>query len=258
MHFAVRTVLTGIFIVSGFPAGAVAQDNIPALSGFIGAGASVKPKYSGAKESKVSFLPVLKVEYGPFFVGGVDTLTAAGWKFYDTAHWQFSLGVGSDLFPRQEADDDRLKGMGDIAVTPRAFASGSFKSDYFTGGLILTQDIGGNEQGFRLTSYAHASWQATQDLQLFAGPVLSWADSDYMQTQYGVSSTQSRRSGLSRYQASSGWDNVGIEMGVDYQFARDWMWGARAFAQHIEEASASPVVQKDDHLSYGMFVSWRF
>lgn len=258
MRFAISTVLTGILIVSGFSAEAATEDSSGKLSGFLGAGASVKPKYEGAKESKVSFLPLLKVEYGNFFIGGVDTLTAAGWKFYDSPHWQFSLGVGSDLFPRQESDDDRLKGMGDITVTPRAFASGTFKSDYFTGGLILTQDIGGNDQGFRLTTYAHATWQATQDLRLFAGPVLSWADSDYMQTQYGVTSSQAARSGLSRYQASSGLEKVGVEMGLDYQINHDWKWGARAFATHIEEASDSPVVQKADQLSYGTFVSWHF
>ena len=258
MHFAISTVLTGLIIVSGFSAEAAAQDNNAQLSGFIGAGASVKPKYEGAKESKVSFLPVLKVEYGHFFVGGVDTLTAAGWQFYDSPHWQFSLGAGADLFPRQESDDDRLKGMGDISVTPRAFASGKFKSDYFTGGLILTQDIGGNDQGFRLTTYAHAIWQATEDLRLFAGPVLSWADSDAMQTQYGVTSSQSRRSGLSRYQASSGVEKWGMETGLDYHIGHDWMWGIRTHALHIEEASDSPVVQKADQLSYGTFVAWRF
>lgn len=259
MRAIIPAALSATLLAALVPLSASADDNADTLHGFIGGGVGVKPAYSGAKDNKLSFVPALKVEYGSFFVGGVDTLTAAGWKFYDTDRWQFSLGVGSDLFPREESDDDHLKGMGDISVTPRAFVSGTYKNGFFTGGAILTQDIGGNDQGFRFTTYAHAEWQATDDLRLFAGPSVSWADSDYMQTQYGVSSAQSTRSGLQRYDAGSGLEQVGLELGADYQINRSWMVGFRTFASHLEDhASDSPVVEDADQLRYALFLAWKF
>lgn len=138
---------TLLCLLSAAACPAVAEPAENGFSGFIGGGVGVKPKYSGAKESKTTFVPAIKLAYGPFFVGGVDDLTALGWEFARTDRWTFSLGVGADLSPRQESDDEHLRGLGDISVSPRAFSSAVYENTLFNGGVILTQDIGGDRQG---------------------------------------------------------------------------------------------------------------
>ncbi|WP_158781470.1 MipA/OmpV family protein [Pantoea sp. BAV 3049] len=255
MRFAVTTLFSCMLVA--FTASA---DGAPdKFSGFIGGGIGVKPDYLGSDHSKLTFIPAVKVDYGPFFVGGVDTLTALGWKFYDSQHWQFSLGAGADLSPRQESDNDRLRGMGDIDVSPHAFLAGSYKNAFSRSGMILTQDIGGNQQGLKLYAYSHLDWQLSEDSRIFFGPRLSWGNADYMQTQFGVSAEQSSRSGLQRYEAGAGLQDIGLELGIDYQISPSWMAGFRATALHLEdEAADSPVVQDNNQLRYGLFFAWKF
>lgn len=219
----------------------------------------MKPKYTGAKEMKTDFVPALKLKYGPLFIGGVDDLVALGWNVTQTDRWTLSLGVGTNISPRQESDDQHLKGLGDIDITPRAFTSAVYENDYFNGGVILTQDVGGNQQGFKLTSYAHLQWRPMENLRLYTGPDLSWADSDYMQTQYGVTAAQSSRSGLSRYDAGAGLEKIGWDVGMEYRLTPAWLIGVRAKAQHLESSAASsPVTQKSGQVSGILFATWMF
>lgn len=259
MRFTPAKSLPLILLFSTAALPAFADESAQNFNGFLGAGVSVQPKYTGSKHNETRFLPVARLNYGPFFFGGVDTLTALGWQFARTEHWTFSVGAGLDLFPREESDDDYLRGMGDIKRSPHAFTSAIYRNDLFNAGVILTQDIGGNQQGFRLTSYANLSWRPSEDLRLFTGPSLSWANSDYMQTQYGVSAQQSSRSGFSRYDARSGLEKIGWEVGMDYDMTAAWQVGARVMAQRLEsDAADSPLTQQKDQVSYALFLAWRF
>lgn len=251
--------VAGLLLTLCFPLHALADSAANEFSGMLGAGVGIKPKYSGADDADTRVRPVIRLDYGPFFFGSVDNISALGWKFGQTAHWTFSTGVGSDFFPRQESDDDHLRGMGDIDVTPRAFLAATWRGDWLRAGAVASQDVGGNDQGFRFTTYAHLQWQTTDNLRVFAGPTLSWANGDYLQTQYGVDAGQSARSGLQRYEADSGLENIGIEAGVDYQLTPTWVAGFRASALRLEkEAADSPVVQDKNQMSYGLFVASTF
>ncbi|MEA5101000.1 MipA/OmpV family protein [Pantoea sp. S18] len=259
MHSTLAQPLALFCLLSAASFPVLADSSQNEFSGFIGGGVGVKPKYSGAKENKTDFVPAIKLNYGPLFVGGVDDLIALGWNVVKTDRWTFALGVGTNISPRQESDDPHLKGLGDIDVTPRAFTSAIYENDYFKGGVILTQDVGGNQQGFKLASYAHLQWRPTQSLRLFTGPNLSWADSDYMQTQYGVTAAQSARSGLARYDAGAGIEKVGWEAGVEYALTPAWLIGARVNAQHLENHAAdSPITEEKGQASGVLYAAWRF
>ncbi|HBZ15390.1 MAG TPA: MipA/OmpV family protein [Pantoea sp.] len=259
MRFTLAQPFTLFCLLTVATSAACAESSQNEFSGFIGGGVGVKPNYSGAKEHKTDFVPALKLKYGPFFVGGVDDLIALGWNVANTDRWTFSLGVGTNISPRQESDDAHLKGLGDIDITPRAFTSAVYENEYFKGGVILTQDVGGNQQGFKLASYAHLQWRPTASLRFYTGPSLSWADSDYMQTQYGVTAVQAARSGLNRYHAGSGVEKVGWEMGMEYALTPAWLIGARVTAQHLEsQAADSPIVEKSGQVSGALFAAWRF
>ena len=251
--------VTLIFLLSVTSLSAVADEDGSGFSGYLGGGVGVKPNYSGAKDSKTEFVPAFKLAYGPFFIGGVDNLVALGWDFARTDHWTFALGAGADISPRQESDDGHLHGLGDIDVTPRGFTSATYENFWFKGGVIATQDIGGNDQGFKLASYAHLQWRPLDNMRLYTGPTLSWADSDYMQTQYGVTSGQSARSGLSRYDARSGIEKIGWDVGMDYVMTPSWLVGARVSVQRLEDDAAdSPITQQADQVTGVLFLAWRF
>ncbi|PLR33317.1 MipA/OmpV family protein [Chimaeribacter californicus] len=259
MSFFTGKALPPLLMMAVISLPAMADEQPYTLSGMVGGGIGVKPAYLGARDDKTDFIPAVKLNYGPYFIGGVDTLTAVGWNFIDGEQWKFALGVGSDLSPRQASDDEHLKGLGDIDVTPRAFLSGIYENTLFKGGVIATQDVGGNHQGLRVITFAQLKWEPTETLSLFAGPTLSWGNSQYLQTQFGVTSEQSARSGLPRYRAGSGLEDVGINTGLDYQFAPSWVAGVRASALYLtSDAADSPITEQSSQIRYGLFVAWRF
>lgn len=119
--------------------------------------------------------------------------------------------------------------------------------------------MGGNQQGFKLASYAHLQWRPVENLRLYTGPDLSWADSDCMQTQYGVTAAQSSRSRFSRYDAGAGLEKVGWDAGMEYALTPAWLIGVNARAQHLESSAAgSPITQKSGQVSGLLFVTWQF
>ncbi|PKH21420.1 MltA-interacting MipA family protein [Enterobacterales bacterium CwR94] len=231
----------------------------PQWSGTLGVGAGVSPEFAGARDDRVNVRPVIRLNYGPFFIGSVADITAVGWRFARTEHWVFATGIGSDFFPRKASDSDHLRGLGDISVTPRAFVSATYHQQWLRAGLITTQDIGGNDQGFTLTGYAHLQWQASAALRLFAGPSLTWGDSDYQQTQYGVNAEQAAQSGLPAFTAGSGLEKGALESGLDYRITQHWLTGVRISAERLQESAAdSPITQQRNQLRYGAFISWQF
>ncbi|MBK0091120.1 MipA/OmpV family protein [Erwinia sp. S59] len=259
MRFTLAQPVTLFCLLSLTSMSAVAADDSPEFSGYIGGGVGEKPNYSGAKDTKTEFIPAFKLAYGPLFVGGVDDLVALGWDVVKTEHWTFALGAGTDISPRKESADDHLRGLGDIDVTPRAFTSATYENSWFKGSIIASQDVGGNQQGFKLASYAHLQWHPVDNLRLYTGPTLSWADSDYLQTQYGVTAAQSERSGLSRYTADAGIEKIGWDVGMDYVVTPSWLLGARVTAQQLQDDAAdSPVTQQASQLTGVLFLAWRF
>ncbi|MBK0122563.1 MipA/OmpV family protein [Pantoea sp. S61] len=259
MRFTLAQPVTLFCLLSLTSMSALAADDSPEFSGYIGGGVGEKPNYSGAKDNKTEFIPAFRLAYGPLFVGGVDDLVALGWDVLKTEHWTFALGAGTDISPRKESADDHLRGLGDIDVTPRAFTSATYENSWFKGSIIASQDVGGNQQGFKLASYAHLQWHPVDNLRLYTGPTLSWADSDYLQTQYGVTAAQSERSGLSRYTADAGIEKIGWDVGMDYVVTPSWLLGARVTAQRLrDDAADSPVTQQASQLTGVLFLAWRF
>lgn len=259
MRFTLSHSATLFCLLSAASIPAIASTDDSDFSGYLGGGIGVKPNYSGAKDNKNEFVPAFRLAYGPLFIGGVDNLVALGWDAVKTDRWTFALGVGADISPREESDDDHLHGLGDIDVTPRGFTSATYENKWFKGAVIATQDIGGDDQGFKLASYAHLQWRPVERLRFYTGPTLSWADSDYMQTQYGVTAAQSSRSGLSRYNASAGIEKIGWDLGLDYVISPSWLIGGKVSAQRLEEDAAdSPITQQVDQVTGVLFMAWRF
>lgn len=109
---------------------------------------------------------------------------------------------------------------------------------------------GGN--GFLLTL------NAGYNLPLSAGWNLSfivsttYADGDYMNSYFSVDGGDSRRSGLDKFNADSGFRDVGLELMAHYNFYGNW--NAMALARYtrlIGDAADSPIV--DDEGSANQF-----
>ena len=90
----------------------------------------------------------------------------------------------------------------------------------------------------------------------------SWADSTYMDSYFGVSRTQSAKSGHSRYAADSGFKDVGIALGLNYMISEAvGVSGLVQYTRLVGDAADSPIVEDKgsaDQFFTGMFLTYRF
>jgi outer membrane protein len=228
-----------------------------------GAAAFTRPLYPGSASTRTEVLPLLGATYGRYFLGGLPgsgVPVGLGAYLVKDEHWQAGIGVGGGITKlRKESDAARLRGLGDIANTPRASLFGAYTADWLSVRGAVSADIGGKNQGLQGTFDVEAKYRLTDNLSLTAGPGLVWGDSKYTQTLYGVDAGQSARSGLRQYTAGSGINTARFSAGAAYRLSRNWNLGARVSASKLRgDAANSPIVEKTSQTSLGVFAAYRW
>ena len=230
----------------------------------LGAGAMSKPEYPGSGTDEVRPMPVVNVRYGRFFLGGVPGGGAGGGLgayLYENDRWSFGAAVAADIGEvRDESDDARLQGLGDIDGTIRA---GLFASYEITSWLALRgnalQDIGDKKQGLIASLDLEATYQPLPRLRLSAGPGVTWGNDEYAQTLYGVDAQQALRSGFAQYDAGSSATVMRFSLGAQYALTPKWSLGSRVTASRLlGDAADSPIVEDENQNTYALFVMYRF
>jgi outer membrane protein len=229
----------------------------------VGLGAASQPRYPGSAERKSSGFPVLSATYGRYFIGGVPGAgvpAGIGAYLVQNDHWRVGVGLGGSFEkPRQETDSPRLRGLGDIDRTALGAVFASYSDTWWTlRGNVLT-DIGGKQQGTRLSLGAEARYPVSDTITLSAGPNVTWADAKYTQTFFGVDAAQSARSGLAVRTAKAGLNSVGFSVGANVRLSSNWGVGVFASTNRLRgDAADSPVTEKVSQSQAGLFAAYTF
>jgi outer membrane protein len=265
--FSPRLVRAGLALALALPASTVLAQEAPEEKRqwqvTVGAGVVSLPEYPGSGNDEVRALPLLSARYGRFFLGGVPgagSNAGLGAYLIENESWTVGAIVSGDVIePRQESDDARLRGLGDIDSTVRAGVFASYK----IGWLILRgsaqSDIADNGQGTIASFDAEATYRPTSRLSLSAGPGVRWADDEYTQTFFGVDAEQAANSDFAQYSASGGADLLRFSLGARYELTQKWSLTARATAARLQgDAADSPIVEDKNQNTFALFVSYRF
>ncbi|SDG38660.1 MipA/OmpV family protein [Paraburkholderia phenazinium] len=228
-----------------------------------GGGVLSLPKYPGASDRKFEPIPLLGATYGRYFIGTVPDVSAPlglGAYLYRDSHWQVAAMLSYDFIqPRDQSDDARLQGLGDIPRTAHAGIFGSYTVGWFTARGSVFTDILGKHEGTVATLGLEGKYQPSDRLSLSAGPGLTWGSSQYNRTFYGVDQGQSISSGLPAYAPGSGVASFNVSVKADYRISRQWGVGAAVVATELRgDVGASPIVEKKTQVTYGVFSSYRF
>lgn len=230
----------------------------------VGGGVFSAPTFPGSDSQRTRVLPLIGASFanGRFFIfsePGAGTLTGVGYNFYRGPNLRLSAGIGAGLTRRQESDDPRLTGLGDVDRTATAQLGASYTLDWFVARARVATDIGGNEQGTlaRLDLLGH--FRPGDRWALAAGPGLEWANDRYMQTFFGVDATQSANSGLPQFSASSGIVRTRLSANAIYTMSRNWGVGASGWIARLQnDAATSPITEDKSQHYVGIFVIYRF
>lgn len=220
----------------------------------VGAGASYEPDYEGSDDFEVGPIPVIVFTYGDWLEidpGGI-AVTALRYEGFALAA---RVGYESG---RDEDDNDRLDGLGDIdfAATVGAKASYTWNAFEFYG--TIDQTINGSES---LIGTVGAEFKApvTERLILGAGVEAVIANDKHMESYFGVNAAQSARSGLPEYKAEAGLKRVNVSASATYMLSENWLVrGETSLGILTGDAADSPIVEEKLQPSASLFVGYKF
>jgi outer membrane scaffolding protein for murein synthesis (MipA/OmpV family) len=229
----------------------------------LGVGAVNLPEYPGSEKNETRVLPLISVRYKRFFLGGAPGSGSPGGLgayLYDGD--SFSMGVVASpdtQDPREESDDVRLRGLGDIDAAVRAGLFASYRIGWLTLSANGMTDVSDKQQGTVGNFDAEATYRPFPKLILSGGPGVTWSNAEYMQTFYGVTAAQSALSAFAPYTPGAGVSAIRVSLGARYLWTPHWFLGARVTASQLQgDAADSPVIAEKNQNLYALFFGYRF
>ncbi len=217
--------------------------------------ADLYPVYPGAGRYRVRPGPDLDLRYKDqaFFSTG----EGLGVNILNGKTYRAGIALGVDT--GREADSaNRLHGTGDIglAPTPKLFA------EYVVFPVVLRADIRralGGADGWTGDLSAYMPVYGDRKFFVFAGPTVTFADDTYNRHYFGISATQSLRSGLPRYKAGAGAQSAGFGSSLTWFVTEHWMIQGDLSAQRLlGDAAHSPLVQRRMQYDASLAIGYMF
>ena len=176
-----------------------------------------------------------------------------------TEEFDVSLGLRFDG-GRNESDSDALAGMGNVARTVRARAAAEwrFAKDWRLSGA-WTVDAFGRGGGNLGEASLRREWRFGERLSMGVGGTLTIAGERYLQTYFGVTPEQSRRSGYPVYSPSFGARDLATFVSMRAEIGNHWVAvGGVGYTWLLGPAAKSPLSQRDHYLGMSAGVGYRF
>jgi outer membrane scaffolding protein for murein synthesis (MipA/OmpV family) len=236
------------------------QPDVPDWQARVGAATSFQPRYEGSQRYHIMAGPSVDVRYKDLFF--LSSGEGFGANFAQGPNWRASIEAVYDLGRRAHDDPQELNGLGNINAAPGVKLSGEYVvSRNFP--LVLRADIrryfgGSNGWVGDLGAYLPMPG-STQKFFWFAGPNVTFADSTYMNSWFGVNQNQAAHSQYPQYHASAGFKSVGFGVSIVWLFDKHWFATADgAFEQLVGSAGDSPVTQRKANGVLDVSLNYRF
>lgn len=250
------------FTLTAAASGARADDasaSPPSLT--LGVASQSLPRYSGSDQRRWQVVPLVQARDGAFFF---DSQKGLGYDLQSDSGFYLEHTLGYNLGRSEQNSNwrdgsDKLKGMGNIkASVNTAIAVGWAITPWLTleskANLPLSDSQGANYQ----TSATLIPLQTKTDTVALSTAAL-FGDSRYMNTFYGVSARQSRRTGYPQYHAPGGFYGADTGLTWSHQFTPNW--GALVSADYIwlaKHTADSPIVFRHNEASALLGVLYTF
>jgi outer membrane protein len=226
----------------------------------LGLGAATTPDYEGSEDYQLVPVVMLKAESpsGQYFEFLGTTARA---NLVPSAMW----GAGPMLRyrgPRDNVENNRVDRMKDIDDAWEFGAFGKIVYDRIFGKAELVYDLADAYGGYLFTLTGGYRAPINPSLVLTGTLSTTYADKDYMDTYFGVSTGDSIRSGLDFYSADAGFKDIALTGICQYVFLPKWsLMGALRYMRLLGDAEDSPVVDDEgdeNQFSGGILVFYKF
>ena len=245
-------------VVVGGPAG-----------GYVGLGVSVKPDYEGGNDYEAVPAPFGRYNWASgrsINLGGTGgsekaaRLAANIISKEQSTVWNFGPLLQYRLKRDDDVDNNKVKRMKEVDAETELGAFLAFHSGDLSAAVAYVADVSSESDGSLWYLKGGYDIPVNDKLSMNVGVHLTWADDDYMKTYFGVTNRDSVRSGLPRYDASSGFKDTGLALTGMYHFNQKWgMIGNVSWTRMLNDAKDSPLVAgsrgQGDETVYGALVA---
>ncbi len=219
----------------------------------IGVAPVLSPAFQGSRDSTLSIFPDLRLNYGDTVFASIpdglgwNAVNQNGWKAGPLAKIRFGRDEDTGGSPFLiTGDSDALVGLGDVAASGEVggFVEKSFgaQREWRLRGEVL-QGFGGHD-GLVADIALNYRLRAGRTI-VSAGPRLSLASGDFMQTYFGIDALQSANSGLAQYDADGGVVSWGIGGSVVHPLTRRSAVTMFTSLERLgNEATNSPLIEE--------------
>jgi MipA family protein len=176
----------------------------------VGQGALSGPAYLGSNERKTRAVPLINARWRNGWFAGTGGI---GYRFDTGTPLSAGVRLTADL-GRDEDDADALLGMGDIKARPEMGVFASYKlMPNLHVGSSLRYGSGNDREGLLLDVSLRGGLQIVSPHRLVSGLALSFANTNAMQSAFGVEAEQSLLSGYALYNPGSSLRDVSMQLG---------------------------------------------
>jgi len=219
--------------------------------GFVGLGGKYTPDYEGGDDYELN--PVLLGRYnwgsgryvslgGTGGTEGAARLRANLISKERSNIWEF--GPLLQYRPeRDSVDNNKVDKLKDVDAATELGAYVGLNTGPWSAGIGFAADVSSEYDGYLIYTKGSYKIPVNDRFSMNLGAHLTWADDDFMDTYFGVTGSESARTGLSRFRADSGFKDIGIGLTGNYMFNKSWgMMGNVAYTRMLNDAEDSPLV----------------
>ena len=217
--------------------------------GFVGLGIAYSTDYEGGDDYEATPAPFGAYHWasGRYIdLGGTGGSENAGRLTFnaltsDTA-WEFGPILQYRL-ERDDVDNSKVDRMSDIDAAVEVGAFLGWQGDRLNLATNFAADVSDEHDGYLWYFEGKYRIPVSDSFTWSLGAHLTWASEDYMDTYFGVKSSDSARSGLSKYSADEGFKDVGMSLTGHYKFTDAWGLAANlSYTRMLNDAEDSPLV----------------
>lgn len=238
-----------------YPTGASAEEKQGGYDLGLGAGVKVSTSEYKGEETTISPIPIVNFESEYVFVHG---LTAGAYIYADeTSNLLVTVSYLAHNYDASENDEHAMKRLKDRYSTMMLGAAYELHGSWGTADISLAADVLDTNNGFTAdASYAYPFKAAFLKIKPFIG--VEWTSERYNDYYYGVSASESRKSGLMEYEAEGGFSPyVGVGLKVDLTNNLEMGLNTK-IKQLSDEITDSSMVDRDVNYSCALGFSYSF
>jgi outer membrane scaffolding protein for murein synthesis (MipA/OmpV family) len=233
----------------------------------IGTATIYSPAFLGAKDYALSLFPDLRVKYKDRFFASIPEGIGYNFKFSDQikfgplAKIRFSRNEENGGSPFQiSGGTSALKGMGEVDSAIETGFFGEYKLNKFWLRSEFRKGFGGHQGSIFDSNLTYNN--RLGPLSFGIGPRMTFANSSFIATYYGINSAQSAKAGLAQYKPSSGIVSYGLSSQLRMPLNKKVMLiNFLSYDLLGKELKKSPLIQergRDQQFSFGLALSYQF